>query len=207
MEEAKDLITEPLMVQGIHIEDGVMNAILRLTGPHPCFISQLCNDLIYHIAGKDNITKEDVSILRGPFQASVFDDFSYYWQRLSKEEQSMLRDISEGNQPSSFENPIFLSLERVSLVRLEKGKAVPFSISFSQFLKDTKGTDIYFKQAFSDTTMNSVNFFHLAETMLGAANHIPDQMCSHLQDAIQQIQSRPFDSMYICGRMVLDPLV
>lgn len=205
-EDAQRFVTEPFEAHGIEVQPAALKAILRLTGPHPCFISQLCHDLMNDVKGKDTLNEADVDCHNGPFQTAVFDDFGYYWQRLDEDEQGMLLAIADGEQPDSTENPVFIRLEDLSLVREERGKVVPFSVPFSQFLKDSRGTDVYFEKAFSDTSMCSPNFVRLAEVMLDAAEHIPDRMREDLQAAVGAMQGRPQDAMSICGRDVLVPL-
>jgi hypothetical protein len=94
----------------------------------------------------------------------------------------------------------------LSLIRKDKGKLVPFSVPFSQFIKDSKGTDVYFEKAFSDTSMAGPNFVRIAEVMLAAAQHMPERMRGDLEAAIQAMQGRPQDAMRICGRDVLPAL-
>lgn len=204
--EAEGFLLEPFGEAGVEVEPAALKAILRLTGPHPCFLSQLCHDLMNDVKAKGTLAKEDVDRHNGPFQTTVFDDFGYYWQRLDGDERAMLLGIAEGNQPASTESPVYIRLKDLSLVREEKGKVVPLSVPFSQFLKESKGTDVYFEKAFSDTGMCSPNFVRMAEVMLASAQHIPDKMQVDLAAAIQAMQGRPQDAMRICGRDVLDPL-
>jgi hypothetical protein len=206
-EEAEGFVAEPFAAAGIQVEPAAVKAILRLTGPHPCFISQLCHELGHEVKAGATVTKQDVERYNGPFQGSVSDDFGYYWQRLDEEEQAMLTHIADGNQPATPENPVYIRLQGLSLVCEDKGKAVPFSIPFSQFIKKSKGTDVYFREAFADTSMSGPNFVRLAEIMLDAARHIPDCMRGDLESAIRAMQGRPQDAMKICGRDVLDPLI
>ncbi|MFQ5854909.1 MAG: AAA family ATPase [Anaerolineae bacterium] len=205
-EEAEGFVVEPFQAEGVEVEPAAVRAILRLTGCHPCFISQLCHALAHEVRAEARLTREDVDRHNGPFQTSVFDDFGYYLQRLDEDELAMLRNIAEGNPPTTLENPVYIRLRGLSLVREEMGTPVPFSIPFSQFIKDSKGTDVYFEKAFSDTSMSGSNFLRMAEVMLAAAQHIPDRMRSNLEDAIRAMQGRPQDAMRICGRDVLDPL-
>jgi len=206
-EEAQGFVVEPFASKGIQAESAAVKAILRLTGPHPCFISQLCHDLEHKAKAKGALTREDVDLLNGPFQTSVFDDFGYYWQRLDQDEQAMLRAIAEGNQPASPENPVFIRLKGLSLIREDRGQAVPFSVPFGRFIKDSKGTDVYFEKAFADTSMSGPNFLRMAEVMLAATQHLSDKMRGDLEAAIRAMQGRPQDAMRICGRDVLDPLL
>jgi hypothetical protein len=206
-EEAEGFVNSPLKINGIDILPNIVKDILRLTGPHPCFISALCNDLVHFCRDKKEITKDDIEIHSKDFLSSAFDDYTYYWQRLNEEEQSLLLLIAEGRQPPSIEDPIYLSLDRLGLVRWNKGKVVPFSIPFSQYVRSTQPADIYFKQAFSDTSFSSANFIYLAKTVLDAAENLPDQVRDDLETAIHQMQQRPYDAMYTCGRMVLDPIL
>jgi hypothetical protein len=206
-EEAEGFVVEPFAAEGIQVDPAAVKAILRLTGPHPCFISQLCHDLGHEVGTKGTLTREDVERHNGPFQSSVSDDFTYYWQRLDEDEQAMLVNIAEGNQAATPENRVYIHLQGLSLVCQDKGKVVPFSIPFGQFIKKSKGTDVYFREAFADTTMRGPNFVRLAEIMLGAAQHIPERMRGDLEAAIRAMQGRPQDAMYTCGRNVLDALL
>jgi len=206
-EEAVGFVRDPLEAHNIKVESDAIKGILRLTGPHPCFISQLCHGLMHETLKAGIITKEDVELQNGPFQASVWDDFGYYWQRLSEVEQSLLREIADGNQPKSLENPVFLCLERLSLVRRDKGAVVPFSIPFSQYVKDTKGTDVYFEKAFSDPEFNGASFMLMAENLLNASLRIHNNMREDLLAAIRAMQGRPQEAMRTCGRDVLPPLM
>ncbi len=206
-EEAQGLIVEPFEAEGNQVEPAAIKAILRLTGPHPCFISQLCHDLRNEMKAKGTLTKEDVDRHSDPFQTGVFDDFGYYWQRLDEDEQAMLRNIAEGNPPATQENPVYIRLKGLSLIREDKGKPVPFSVPFSKFIKDSKGTDVIFEKAFSDTGMDGPSFVRIAEVMLAAAQHISDRMRGDLEAATRAMQGRPQDAMRICGRDVLDPLL
>jgi DNA replication protein DnaC len=206
-QKAQAFVLEPFEADGIRVEPGVVREILRLTGPHPCFISQLCHELAIEIRATGALTKEDVERHNGPFQTAVFDDFAYYLQRLSEDELALLRHIAEGNQPATLDNPIYLRLKGWSLVREHEGKAIPFSIPFGQFIKDSKGTDVYFEKSFSDTCMSGPSFVRIAEIMLAASSHISDTMRGDLESAIRAMQGRPQDAMAICGRHVLDPLL
>jgi hypothetical protein len=206
-EEAQGFVVETFEAAGIDVEPAALKAILRLTGLHPCFISQLCHDLMNEVKAKGTLTKTDVDRHNGPFQTAVFDDFGYYWQRLDDDERALLLSIAEGNQPTSTETPVYIRLKDLSLVRKEKGEAVPLSVPFSQFLKDSKGTDVYFEKAFSDTAMCGPNFVRMAEVMLSAAQHIPDYLREDLEAAVSAMQGRPQDALSICGRDVLDLLL
>lgn len=206
-EEAERFVVEPFGAAKVQVEPAALKAILRLTGYHPCFISQLCHDLGHEVAVGGAVTEADVNLLNGPFQTSVFDDFGYYLQRLDEDELAMLRNVAEGNQPATPENPVYIRLQGLSLIREQGGKAVSFSVPFSQFIKDSKGTDVYFEKAFSDTAMNGPNFVRIAEIMLAAAEHISDLMRKDLTEAIRTMQGRPQDAMRICGRDVLDLLL
>jgi len=197
---------EPFGAADIEVEPAALKALLRLTGLHPCFISQLCHDLWHEVKANGRLTKADVERHNGPFQTTVFDDFSYYWQRLEEDEQAMLLSIAEGNQPASTESPVCIRPKDLSLVREEKGKVVPFSVPFSRFIKESKGTDVYFEKAFSDATMSSSNFVRMAEVMLASTQHVPEKMRKDLEAAIQAMQGRPQDAMRICGRDVLPRL-
>lgn len=202
--EAKGFIVEPFQARGINVDEATTKAILRLTGPHPCFISQLCHDLLHEVT--DAITEVDVQRHNGPFQMAIFDDFSYYWQRLDENEQSMLRNISSGNAPATPENPVYIRLEELSLVTKQKGRSAPFSTPFGQFIKDSKGTDVYFERAFASPNLDGPNFIRLCEIVLQAATSLPAHVRSHLAEAIRAMQGRPQEAMRICGRDVLDPL-
>ncbi|MCZ7673864.1 MAG: hypothetical protein M5U34_45450 [Chloroflexi bacterium] len=127
-EEAEAFIVEPFTAADITVEPTAVSAILRLTGPHPCFISQLCHDLGHdtQVSANKILTEADVTRYNGPFQTSVFDDFSYYWQRLEENEQAMLRNIAEGNSPASQENPVYIRLTGLSLIRQSGGRSVTF---------------------------------------------------------------------------------
>lgn len=207
-EEAEAFIVEPFTAADITVEPTAVSAILRLTGPHPCFISQLCHDLGHdtQVSANKILTEADVTRYNGPFQTSVFDDFSYYWQRLEENEQAMLRNIAEGNSPASQENPVYIRLTGLSLIRQSGGRSVTFSIPFNQFIRDTQGTDVYFEQAFASTNLDGPNFVRLCEIVLSAASHIPDPVRAHLAAAIRTMQGRPQEAMRICGRDVLDTL-
>jgi hypothetical protein len=206
-EEARGFIVEPFEAVGIQVEPAAIKAILRLTGPHPCFISQLCHDLAHVVKAEGRLIEEDVEPDIGRFQTGVFDDFGYYWQRLDDDEQAMLRNIAEGNPPTTAEDPVCIRLKGLSLIREDRGKQVPFSVPFGQFIKDGKGTDVYFEKAFSDPSMTGPTFVRIAEVMLAAAQHISDRMRGDLESATQAMQGRPQDAMRICGRDVLDALL
>ena len=62
--EAKGFVVEPIKNQGVKIEENAVKAILRLTGPHPCFISQLCHTILYNAVDVGEITKNDVENIR-----------------------------------------------------------------------------------------------------------------------------------------------
>ena len=205
--EAEGFITDLFAAADVQVEPPAVKDILRLTGPHPCFISQLCCELEREVAPGRAIVPDDVARHNGPFQTGVFDDYSYYWQRLDEDEQAMLSNIAEGNQPATLENPVYIRLQELSLVCQDEGKTVPFSIPFSRFIKESKGTDVYFEKAFADPSLAGPNFVRLAEIMLAAAQNIPDPMRGDLEAATQTMQGRPQDTMRICGRDVLDPLL
>ena len=205
-DEAEQFIVEPFEAADVEVEAAALKALLRLTGPHPCFISQLCHDLWHEIEASGVLTKADVDRHNGPFQRSVRDDFTYYLQRLEDSELDMLRNVAEGNPPATLEIPAYIQLEGLSLVRQDKGKPAPFSVPFGQFIRDTKGTDLHFVQAFSDISMAGPSFVRMAEVMLASAQYIPDKMLEDLEAAIRAMQGRPQDAMRICGRDVLDPL-
>ncbi len=202
--EAKGFITAPFQARDIYLDENTVKAILRLTGLHPCFISQLCHSLYHEVTA--TVTETDVERHNGPFQMSIFDDFSYYWRRLDEHEQAMLRNIASGNPPATTENPVYIKLEELSLVTKQKGKPVPFSIPFSQFIKDNRGTDVYFERAFANADLDGPNFVRLCEIVLAATAHLPGSIRSSLAEAIRTIQGRPQEAMRICGRDVLDPL-
>jgi hypothetical protein len=206
-EEAEGFIKDPFKTMGFEIDRQAIKAILRLTGLHPCFISQLCDDLHFKTLEKRTITKEDIDQLNSEFQASIFDDFNYYLHRLTEDEQAMLSNIAEGNPPKSLEDPLFLKLERLSLVLRDKNKIIPFSIPFGQFLKEVKGTDIYFEKAFSDLEFGNASYILLAENLFKAAKNIPESIREHLAAAIHTMQGRPQESMRTCGRDVLLPIM
>lgn len=205
-EEARGFILEPFQAKGITVEDGAVREILRLTGPHPCFISQLGYDLSNEIK-TSVLTAADVQPFNGSFQTSIRDDYDYYMQRLDKNEQDMLRNIAEGNIPVTSENPIFIRLESLSLVRRYANQFIPFSVPFGQFVKEQRGTDLYFSQAFADSTMSGPSFIRIAEVMLASTQYIPKIMREDLESAIRSMQGRPQDAMATCGRAVLDPLL
>lgn len=202
--EAKAFVAEPFRARGITVDGPTAKAILRLTGSHPCFISQLCHELLHE--GNTTLTETDIERHNGSFQMSIFDDFSYYWQRLEEDEQAMLRNIASGNAPSTTENPVYIHLEELSLVTKQKGRSTPFSIPFGQFIKERKGTDVYFERAFASANLDGPNFIRLCEIVLSSASHMPDPVCNHLAEAIRAMQGRPQEAMRICGRDVLDPL-
>ncbi len=60
-EEAEGFIIEPFAAAGIQVEPAAIKAILRLTGPHPCFIGQLCHDLGHEVKAKGTLTKYSVA--------------------------------------------------------------------------------------------------------------------------------------------------
>ena len=206
-EEAEGFVRESLMDMGIKIDNRAVKSILRLTGPHPCFISQLCEDLYFATKDKGAITREDIDELSADFRTSVFDDFNYYFHRLNENEKAMLRNIAEGNQPRLLEDPTYLRLKRLSLIREDKKDIVPFSIPFSQFLRTSKGTDIYYEKAFSDLEFKTASYILLAENLLKASKYIPESIREALDAAIHTMQGRPQDAMRTCARDVLPSIM
>lgn len=208
-DEAEGFIREPLESIGISIDAPTVKDILELTGRHPCFISQFCHDITHLVGNNGRITPDDVAEYRAEFQTSVFNDFSYYIdpKRISEDELAMLRDISEGNQPSQKSHPLVVKLRDLSLITEKSGNIVPFSQPFKQFVRETKGTDIFFTQAFNEPTLDAPSFVRLCEIVLDASVHIPESIRDDLMTAIRTIHGRPQDAMYTCGRMVLDPLL
>lgn len=206
-QEAEGFITGPMTAHGVQVAPDAVKEILSLTGPHPCFISQLCHDLESTAKTRGTLTKADVEAYQPDFLAAVFDDYSYYVQRLTDEERAMLVNLADGNPPATLENPTFLSLERLSLVRRHHGRAVLLSDTFKQFVRQVKGTDVYFEQAFANADLNGPNFIRLCEIILGAASHVPTSAKGNLAEAVRVMQGRPLEAMRICGRDVLDPLL
>ncbi len=207
-EEAEGFVREPLEAIGVKVDAATVKDILKLTGSHPCFISQFCHD-ITHLVGKNGqITRDDVTKYQTDFQTNVFNDFSYYVdpKRLTEDELAMLRDIGEGNQPSQVSHPLVVKLIDLSLIQERNGKIVPFSQPFKQFVRETKGTDVFFSQAFNDATLDAPSFVRLCEIVLVASTHIPEPTRRDLETAIRTIHGRPQDAMRICGRDVLDPI-
>jgi hypothetical protein len=208
-EEAEGFIREPLESIGLKVDATTVKDILKLTGSHPCFISQFCHDITHLVGKSGQITRDDVARYQTEFQTTIYNDLSYYVdpKRLTDDELAMLRDIAEGNQPSHISHPIVVKLINLSLIQERNGKIVLFSQPFKQFVRETKGTDVFFSQAFNDATLDAPSFVRLCEIVLVASTHIPDPIRRDLDTAIRTIHGRPQDAMKTCGRDVLDPLL
>lgn len=219
LDAAEEFITRPFYLEGIEVEPSAISTIIRLTGPHPCFISQLNHALAHdnEVRTNSKLTKADVERHSNDFRTQGFDDFTYYLNTLKRMDAAesvngsprvdMLHNIRRGNLPVSLENRTYNQLFDLSLVRLSGGRPVLFSLAFSQHLKATRGTDVYFEQAFSNPALDGPNFIRLCEVALDGTGHIPARMRNDLEAAIRNIQSRPQDAMRICGRDVLDPVL
>lgn len=205
--EAQGYVTSTFNQNGINIEDPAVREIVRLAGPNPCFISVLCHDIFHSVKDDGVVTVDIVKSHASNFQLNTTRDNHYYLSNLGDEERAMLFHISEGNLPSSLDNPVYNRLKGLSLVLERGGKPELFSFSFSQFVRESKGTDIYFQKAFSDTELASPSFVRLCDVVLKSSAYLPPGIVGHLQAAIQAIRARPHEAMRICGRDVLPALI
>jgi hypothetical protein len=205
-DEARNYVIAAFANCGVNIEEAAVREIIHLAGANPCFISVLCHDL-FHCAPVGVITAADVQTLSGNFQTNVSSDYQYFLEHLNDEERAMLLNINEGNLPASPVNPVYNRLKELSLVVERGGRPEPFSTSFHQYIRESKGTDVYFQKAFSNTELNSPSFIRLCDVVLKTSTHLPPAISGHLQAAIQAIRARPHEAMRICGRDVLPQLI
>jgi len=205
--EAEGFVTEPFQAENVAVDDACVKRILRLTGHHPCFISQFCHSLYHEVDSTGQLCTADVDRLSLAFQQNVEDDFSYYLDHLDQDERALLLNIAEGNPPTSARNPVYVRLQGKSLVQERSGRPELFSSAFSQFARKHQDSDVYFERAFSDSELGGPSFVRLCDTVLKSATHIPDSVRGDLQSAIQAIRARPHEAMRTCGRDVLSPLI
>lgn len=208
-EEAEVFILEPFNKKSIQIHPKVVEAMLKLTGPQPCFISALCHNLIHdgQVLSRGAIQKSDLEQHKDRLFTALSDDYRYYWRQLSDEERAMLHSIAAGDQPSGRMNPTLHTLKELGLVRIHNGNNVPFSQLFGDFLETAEVGEWYLQQAFSDPTYQAPSFIYLCQVALEAATNIPGGLQRNLKHAVSTIQGRPQDAMRICGRDILDPLL
>lgn len=206
-DEAYNFVSNTFNQCGVSVDDPAIREIIQLAGPNPCFLSALCHDLYHNVCDKGVLTATDVQNQSGDFQTNVSGDYQYFLDNLNDDERAMLLNISEGNPPASLVNPVYNRLKELSLVVEHGGRPEPFSTSFSQYIRESKGTDVYFQKAFSNTELDSPSFVRLCDVVLNTSTHLPPAISGHLKSAIQAIRSRPHEAMRICGRDVLPALI
>lgn len=134
-EEAGRFVARSFLDAGFTMAPDLVEQILKLTGPHPWFIKQLCYGLAEEVGQSAALTREGLYRCADRFQTVASEVFVSYLQQLSDDGLTLLRSIAEGNQPSAFDNPVFLRLKALGLVVEHQGKAAPFSALFGQFAK------------------------------------------------------------------------
>lgn len=208
--EARQFITESFAAAGVTVEEQAVSEVIRLAGPHPCFMSQLCADLSRNLPPGAVLSQALVEQQRGAFETAVFDDFSYYVQRLRQDHAQafvILQTIAANPPAAHVAGPAYTQLRDLGLVREARGKLEPFSELFREFVLHSDTTNTYFEQAFANPKLVGPNFVRMCEIILAAASHIPNAIKEDLAEAIRTMSHRPHQAMQICGRDVLEPLM
>jgi hypothetical protein len=111
-EEARELIRQPAQRTGLPFTDDEVEWIIKMAGCHPFFIQQVCN---FFFEEKSLLNEAEVNRKRIKSQAyhALEPHFNDIWERLSPEEQDLLRDearmadVQQRNLPELSESALF----------------------------------------------------------------------------------------------------
>ena len=205
-EDAERFVEDPCAAAGVRVSPSAMREILDLAGPHPCALSQLCFMLLSGFDG-DEIRLKDVRAQQIVFRTAVSGDLADYWERLTDDQRSLVAEIAAGNRVTNTASETLRSLEIAGIIRTLDGEPRLFSRAFSNHVTDTRATDVYFQDAFSDPSLSSVPFQRMLQVILAAASHIPDDMRGRLGISIADMRDHPHHAIAECGRHVMPDLL
>lgn len=134
-EDAYELVTKQSSKCGIEFSKKDIEFILDLSGYHPCFIQMACFEVFESKKGKKVLSDGDYEKIKKIFSINTEKIFEIFWNRSSKEEKEILRNLVNGRNIDNFSDVDKEHLEQRSLIFKKNGDYKIFSNSFREFVK------------------------------------------------------------------------
>lgn len=136
-DEARYMLTTLFRRADLHFAEEDIEFLLELAGPHPFFL-QIAGEILFNLYISPKIgAKLHRGYVREEAQKKFYSStrlhFNYYFNKLSMEEQNVLLSLVRKHK-TAIKPELVKILKRRVLIREVRGKCVPFSKAFKEFL-------------------------------------------------------------------------